>query len=548
MVSNVFAIAPIFNDIPDLKFFVSQGLSSAFDLAQYNTGDPVTLGYTIEANGLNLTTLTGSVVGQDPYGSVTVTQNSYSGSNAGGSTSVANKVKYATYKIQKLAKVGLNVGSSYTVSVGGITLPSIPPSFGNQDALVVSDVSKVTAYWSGNDVVVTSLAAASGPVYVDVIASVDSVAPFGIDQDKERIEVNSNLVTGIDFSAAADTANFGFEIGGAVSSLATLGYTAGAVNVNGSAGNGVMTLTAAAAGAGAKVTLVPSKYISILSGTWYTVRARIAAASTAASEQFILFAYNGTPGANTHTDVSGNAVFGIPSTFTWIETPIYATGASASGYAQFQFKANGAQTLNVDEIQIVKAAPTLADASRLATRSFYSYGDFDVLADTTGWGQEVYSAGSQFAGITQSNGQLVVDFAGAGAGTAQRGIKWTATNNAPGVYTPAATVGREVGIRASVGNITGSNNSLGLVLVAGYGVASNGSLTIAGIGSNLVAAAQIGIVNAGAVRTVGKASSPFYQLQFGARSDIAGSISIDNADFDSDNDDPNYGDGSLYPL
>ena len=430
LVSNVFAVAPVFNDLPDLKLFVTtQGLTPAFDLADFNTGDAATA-YSITAPGLGLTSLSGASVNQASYGAATVDNVTFRADNAGGFGSQSNKSKYATYKINKLPKVGLNVGSSYTINLAKYAYNStglaIPPSFGNPQAITVSDLSKVTAVWSGNNIVITSLAAASGPVDVFVTAANVASAPYGSNQDKEKIEVNSNLITGTSFATAADTANFGLEVAGGRATLAPIGFAA---SVNDGAGvpsdGGVMTFTAADATAGVKATLAPAKWTSVSSTLWYTARAKVAAGA-ANTDQFIVFTYNGIPTAGTHTDVAAFACFGIPTTWTWLEAPMIAAASGTQGYIQFQYKANGADVVNIDEIQIVQAAPLLYDLSpRGNTRQHYASGDFDTGADTTGWGQEVYPPGT-LPGISVANGLLTLDFTGASGGTGQKGIKWTA--------------------------------------------------------------------------------------------------------------------------
>lgn len=549
LVSNVFAVAPVFNDIPDLKIYkVTQGLTPAFDLAQFNSGDVATA-YSITANGLGLTSLTGSSVNQGGYANVTVANNTYRADNAGGFGSQSNKAKYATYKIYKLPKVGLNVGKSYTINMANYaynsTGLSIPPSFGNNQAISVSDVSKVTAYWSGNNIVINSIAAATGPVYVDVIAAPNASAPYGTDQDKEQIEVNSNLLSNSTFSTAADTTSYGAETIAGKPTEPASGWLASANDGAGVASDGgVWTLTAADNTQAVKVSAFASIYVSESSTKWYTARMKIAAGG-ANTDTFILFNYTGLPTPATHTDVAAHVIYGIPTTWTWIEAPVQNFANTANGYPQFQYRPIAAGSVMIDEIQIVQAAPTLVDASRGNTRAFYSYGDFDAGADSTGWGREVYGGAAGEASYTVANGLLTVNF----SGSQVQGIKWTANNGgSPGtVYTPQVTAGREVGTRVKFAIASGSFNSLGIVLAAAYGVQSNGNVNIGVAPADLEAAAQIGTLIGGEFRTVGLATNSYYQFQFGFRSDIAGSLNVDYVDFDNDSDDPNFGNGSLFP-
>ena len=146
-----------------------------------------------------------SSVNQNAYSSATTGTNIYLADNAYGEGTATNKVKYSTYKIYKLPKVGLTVGSSWDVNVANYTYSSsglaIPPSFGNPDAISVSDTTLVSATWFGNTVIqLTSLQAFSGPVEVDVSLLPMPLHLLEIDIDKERIQVYTNLLSHSTFS------------------------------------------------------------------------------------------------------------------------------------------------------------------------------------------------------------------------------------------------------------------------------------------------------------------------------------------------------------
>src|SRR5208283_4943216 len=118
------------------------------------------------------------------------------------------------------------------------------------------------------------------------------------------------------------------------------------------------------------------------------------------NHQALLFGYTNYPGSGTQTDIVGNVLFGVPTVWTWQEAPLLAHGSSALGYPQFQFKAGGAGSIHVDEIQIINAVPALMQA-RSNTHSHYLYGQFTAGNDTTGWGQQAYpGAGSIPTGIS----------------------------------------------------------------------------------------------------------------------------------------------------
>src|SRR5208283_2946461 len=183
------------------------------------------------------------------------------------------------------------------------------------------------------------------------------------------------------------------------------------------------------------------------------------------NHQALLFGYTNYPGSGTQTDIVGNVLFGVPTVWTWQEAPLLAHGSSVLGYPQFQFKAGGAGSIYVDEIQIINATPELMQA-RSNTHSHYLYGQFSTGNDTTGWGQELNYGAISAPSLTVNNG-LVLNFAGAGIGTtAQEGIKWTANNGVQGplhAYSFPDNVNHQVGTQLKLSELLGNFNSLGIV-------------------------------------------------------------------------------------
>jgi hypothetical protein len=115
------------------------------------------------------------------------------------------------------------------------------------------------------------------------------------------------------------------------------------------------------------------------------------------------------------------------------------------------------------------------------------------------------------------------------------------------IYTPQVTAGREVGVRLDFSIESGTFNSVGIVIVSAFGVQTNGQYDIGVAPSDLITVAEVGQLIPGSVRTAGKSVNQFYQFQFGLRSDADGVIRVDLVDFDFDNDDPNFGDSTLFP-
>lgn len=543
LMTSASALAPLFNDIPDLKLTIGTGLTPAFDLACFNVQDAATTGgYAITQNFAGLSSLSSSWVIQGGWASATIGSNTYTASNDGGTGIASNKVKWSTFRIGKLPKVGLTVGDSWDVNVGNKVQPSIPGSFGFPGALIVSDVSKVTASWSGNTIVhITLLAAATGPVNVDVVAAATGSAPFGADFDKERIQVYTNLLSNGTFAASADTSSYAYQAPGGYT-VGAVGWSASINDGNGLTGNGVLTLGATGATSGYKIT--PTANLNFAAGTWYTARARAFSPDASNTHQFQVFAYNGLAGVN-HTDIAANIYFGVSNAWTWYATPLYARVSSPNGFPQLFYKAGGSGSLNIDEIQIIQSAPTLVDASRGCTKLGYAYGTFSNASDATnGYGIQAL-AGTNLPPLSVTGGKLTVDMSGASSANTTA-FKATASNNTPGIYTPASTIGKEAGVKADYAIQSGTFGTVNsLILVAIYGVNSNGGVTDV-TNAQLIATAEFQGLTGGTYTAAGLVKNAFQQFQFQAKSDVPGVLTVDNVDYLSDNDDPNFGDQALF--
>lgn len=553
LVGHVFANAPVYNDIPDLKLFVNQGLTPAFDLAQFNSGPDAATSYSVTAAFLGNSTLSGSSVNQGGFSNITAGNNSYSASNAGGTTPSSNRVKTSTFKIYELPLVGLNVGNSYTVklfAINSVGTQVIPPSFGNASALIVSDTTKVSAAWGSdtNSVVITLLAATSVPVNVDVIAAAVASAPYGSNIDKERIKVYSSIINNGTFATAADTSAYGLQAASGGVTQAAAAWLATKNDSAGTSASGVYEFTLAGTGTGVKMTPFAANYFTASANQWYISRVRVTA-NAGNAHQGQIFIFNGIPGAGSLTDVAGIGYFGIPSTWTWIESPVFAHAGSANGYPQVQFKSDATGgAADIDEIQVINATPLLVSASRGNTRLFY-----DVSMDTTKYGTQLFSGSVASPTLSYNNSTagfpaVTLSFPGG----SNVGIKATANNGVAGtIYTPTATVGRQVGARGTftrnLANTGTFNTSVGGELIAVFGVSSSGDQTIAETGTNLIASGEIAQFVDGDIICAGAAATGFYQLQYGMKNDTAGIMDISKVDFLSDTNDPNYGDIALFP-
>jgi hypothetical protein len=309
-----------------------------------------------------------------------------------------------------------------------------------------------------------------------------------------------------------------------------------------------------------KATPFAASRVVVSAGQWYTARARVFSPNAGNTHQFQLFLFSNDLLAAPHVDVGANVYFGVPNTWTWVEQPIlvYATG---TGFPQYQWKAGAAGSGNIDEIQVVNSSPVLADSpGRSAAGVRYVFGDFNVATDTTGWGDEGYAiTGGPSARPTITVGtSLHLDFSGAGTGSAQKGLKWTANNGVSGtIYTPGTSAGSQVGVKANFAKASGNINTVnGILLLAVFGVSSSGASDFFSAGGQLVATAEFGGISTGGLQSItngthyaiGKGRRSFTQFQFATKNDQAAVADIDNIDLITDSlDNPNFGDGTLYP-
>jgi len=576
LVSNVFANAPVYPEVPSIKLFTNGvGLTPAFDLAQFNTAPDgfnadVATSYSIVVNFLGNSSLSSSSwsgyisnVNQGGYSVATAGSNTYAMTNAGGSVSastVSNSVKFATYRQNEFKKYGLSVGESVTVAVSSFTAGNVAaaaPSFGNPTAIIVSDTTKVTAVWNAAStaVVITLNVGTSAPVTVDVVASpVGSASTYSNvwDQDKERIAIYTNQFTAGVFSSSANTTAWGLEGAPGRTALATQTWLATDTDSQGNGVNGVWQFALGSANGGIKGTPLAADYQAVANGNWYISRMLLFDKTSANADQALLFSFGNTAAAGVTADITADVyATGIPTVETWMEAPVYIHGPSGTtGYPQFQLKGSGANSVDIAEIQFIQATPRLLDGTRGGIRSFIKGGLFAQSTSTTLWGTELYynsvnAPSASLASDTIIGSCLSFNFAGAGAVPNALGTKWT--YGAPGsVITPAAPVGRQHGAQMELTNTIPSGSSeLSQALVVAYGVSSANYVSAAL--DRIEAAAEVGVVVNGTLTAVGTATDPYAQVQFGFRGDASGIVNISNVDYLADNNDPNFGNQALFP-
>jgi len=537
--------------LPGLKLYLGTEFPNAFDLEDFNSGGEGS-SHSLVQNFQGLATLSGSTLSQGAYSLATAGVNMFQIANSYGTVTASGVVKYSTYKIMKLPKIGMNIGTSVDIPVGLYCRNSagqaLPPSFGVATAVWMDDANTLSASWMDNTVLrITALSGFTARNNVYVIAT---DAAGSSDFDIENIEVNPNLLKGSTFTAATDTVNFAYQLPDDKQILPAISWVSTLTDSAGTTAQGVAVFTLSNVSSGVKATNVFGNMIQMKKDEAYIGRMRICSPNAGNNVQSHLFMYNGIIPQDSRIDVAANILFGTPTVWTWVETPMLSHGVG-TGYAQFFFKAgSGSAVVYLDEVQIINAIPTLGDIGRGNKLLHYPYSYFNSLsALAMGWATtESYASEypQKAAFGVSSSGQMLLDFSGAGTGTQQKGAKLTARNNTSGVYTPASTPGREVGMMMKVRPLSGSFNSYeAVVLLACYGVATNGMYEFYLPPGQLMASAEFGKISGGQYYTVGAGRNGYHQFQFSAKNSQAGVLAFDQVDFLRDNDDPWYADPLL---
>src|SRR5208283_4916773 len=155
----------------------------------------------------------------------------------------------------------------------------------------------------------------------------------------------------------------------------------------GNVANGVWVFTAADATYGVKATPF-GNYIPFTAGNWYISRLRVADANAGNADQTDLYSFSTTANSGATVDISADIfVVSTPTTWTWMEAPFFVH-ANNNGFPQFQFKAGGAGSVFIDEIQVIQATPKILDGTRGNYRLFVTGSLFTNSASTANWGAE----------------------------------------------------------------------------------------------------------------------------------------------------------------
>ena len=364
----------------------------------------------------------------------------------------SNLVKYSTYKIRKLPRLGMNVGDIVDINMGDYTYnesgKAVAESFGNPLAIENPDSSKITAEWLDNSTLrVTALSElTSGPTLVNVIASPVSPSEptkqraanllFGPDQDKEYIWVYPNKLSLGYFTSADDTAKLFLKKLEDRDGLADVSYVESYTDAAGLTENNVLQFSLSSA-VYSSVNGTPefSSHVAGDNGKWYVARMRVCADTPENDIESDIVGYRGIAWDNSHIDISGNIFFGTPTVWTWQEAYLY-THDTGDVYPQFRFKTwNSTGNVYLKELQILQAAPQLLSLPRSDIRDHFAYANptsMEMLAE--GWSTyEFWYGSTELPDFSIVDNEIQLGFSG--DTTVLKGTKMTA-KTLTGLYTP----------------------------------------------------------------------------------------------------------------
>jgi hypothetical protein len=376
---------------------------------------------------------------------------------------------------------------------------------------------------------------------------------FGADYDKESLWIYPNLLTLGAFSSLADIGRIYLKLTDDRTILPVVGYSSSVVDSQGMRQNGVLSFTFPSnnlSSIGVNGTPLFSTVPMGLANTWYAARMMYFVTTPMNDLEAEMVIFRGIPGESASVDIAGNVYFGSPTTWTWLEMPIYSHSTGLV-YPQFRFKGKTVPgILYMKELQIIQAVPQLLEMARFDVQQHYQYGNFsDMHQLSLGWATTERWFGSPVVPqLSVVNNELQMNFDVAGE-LVLKGMKLTAKDNHPnGIYTPESMAGSDVGIKLNMRKVSGTFNSQeDMIYCAVYGVPIEGSFNFMDFPGQLIATAQFGSLIDGPLYAISMGRNPYHQVQFCAKSYNPGIVGISNVDFLRDMDDPYYGDPTLFP-
>ncbi len=519
-------------NLPAIKLLKNESLSPAFLLSDY---DEQGMGiYQIYQNPNAVASLSGDTVSLRSNNTASNGMAIFRMIHGSEIWEGLSRIKVSTYRLNKLPVVGINPGGTVDINIldycYDTTGKALAPSFGYSDSLIQDAEALVQATWVSNSVIrlTASTTFNFGCAAIDVVAALGTSSPYSVDKDVERLWVYPNTISVGPFE------DYGIEMIADVykSPSHSLQTVDGFDNV--------LTFSFDTDLQAVKLTPQFSRMLPYNNQNWYTARMTVRSDNPNNMIEAHLYNLNGIVPGSDHVDVGANILFGVPTCWTVIETPIFAQ-ETGIGYPQLILKgSNTSGNLYVRDVQVLEAKPTLMSTripkeSKFQARTFDSY---EMLV----WG---WSTTEGDTGLSIDSGNLRLDFCEDTTGLKE--IRKLTARSGDGIYTPPNHAGYQVGAKSLVQKMSGTFEGFDAMVLNGcYGVASSGSYDIFFKGGQLIATAEFGRITDGYHYTAGNAMNGFHQFQFMATNNQQSILAVTDLDFLRDNDNPYYGDIELF--
>ncbi len=257
-----------------------------------------------------------------------------------------------------------------------------------------------------------------------------------------------------DFLAASDTSRWTYE---------NLPQTTGqpAVNwlSNYDGSSGIIKVQFTNANQGIKITLLKPDWMSSSSTQWYRIRVRIRSEEGPGNlVSFIGYLYNGIPPGP--TDLTGNGITQVPSSWVTLESYMNSVGGETSMYCQFVIRNENKfpAAVYIDSVEVSETLmPEMVDIN-------YSGANFNTSKNVNDYWQ--YEKPLKTEGVENyniSSGKLNISF----SGTTVQGLKMTMGTRPGIILTHSVHPGKLVGQRVHV--FFQGENKNSVVYVASFG-------------------------------------------------------------------------------
>ena len=435
--------------------------------------------------------------------------------------------KYSDTLLRRLPYIIVDNGTvieNAAINLATYAQPSAPASWPTPTVRYQNpaDNGKISPIISGNQLLTGVSSTLVDSAEIIIRTSSDST-----NWDREIVRVYEVLNSYGHFSSASDTTKWAYQLAENYTRLPGVAYY-----TQYSSATGVMGLSFSAKTAGLKLTLGISNWINSGIQKWYTVRARVKADTTNNNINLQLNLYNGV----SNFTMSGRVLLGCPTTWTWVETSLYAD-VSAQMYPQLVVSGIGATgNVYIDEVQLLQAKPGV----KLAygnTRQANTTADFDLGSDSTGWAVEA-AGGTNPGTYDITSGKLNLHI----TNTSTIGFKITGKNTAgAGTNTVDVSTGHSVGMSVDCQYPGDPSNAVMVLMLFGTSSSHGTDIKeIAGTGAIRHLPAN------GVLEAFMNPSKNYVYGQVVAKNLAKADYQLDNIYLYVDPDNPNLWDSSLF--